>query len=100
MATVTGASGNDTLLRGIDADTLDGLEGDDRLDGSLGADSLLGGSGNDTLVGGTGDDLYEIANPWTSSSKRPTWWWRPPAKAPTRCARRCPPSPWRPMSRC
>ncbi len=76
MAIIVGTSGNDTLLGGVEADSLDGLEGDDRLDGSFGADSLNGGLGNDTLIGGelgallgdtltggAGDDVYEIANP-------------------------------------
>lgn len=35
MAIIVGTSGNDTLLSGGGADSLDGVEGDDRIDGSL-----------------------------------------------------------------
>ena len=44
MAIFTGTSGNDTLIGGVDNDSISGLEGDD---------NLQGGAGNDTLNGGT-----------------------------------------------
>jgi Ca2+-binding RTX toxin-like protein len=63
--TVTGGTGNDSLVGGNLADSLSGGDGNDTLGGSVGDDTLIGGSGadylggfdgNDSLVGGTGND--------------------------------------------
>jgi hypothetical protein len=57
MATISGSSGNDSLIGGSSADSISGLGGDDTLKGGGGADTLLGGTGNDSLVGGNGADF-------------------------------------------
>jgi Ca2+-binding RTX toxin-like protein len=51
-----GTSGNDFIVGGDLADTIEGLGGDDVLNGGAGADSILAGDGNDTVVGAQ-DDL-------------------------------------------
>jgi Ca2+-binding RTX toxin-like protein len=57
---LTGGSGNDTLV-GLDgADTLEGGDGDDSLAGGAGGDTLDGGDGDDTLVGGAATTLYRV----------------------------------------
>jgi len=48
MATISGSSGNDSLVAGLSSDYLDALAGDD---------TLVGGIGYDTLDGGLGDDI-------------------------------------------
>jgi Ca2+-binding RTX toxin-like protein len=87
---LSGTTGKDLLVGGIDADSLSGLgdadtlnggAGHDWLSGGAGADSLLGGTGDDTLLGGegadtldgsdgadsmaggTGDDVYRVDDP-------------------------------------
>ncbi len=66
--TVTGGTGNDTLIGGGAADNLDGQAGNDKLvgqagndllKGGIGADNLDGGSGDDQIFGGSGDDVLE-----------------------------------------
>ena len=61
-----GGAGNDTILTGDDADTIDGSIGDDVIDagfdadlvsGGAGADSIQGGEGADTVDGGDDDDI-------------------------------------------
>ncbi|HOP98099.1 MAG TPA: calcium-binding protein [Verrucomicrobiota bacterium] len=52
-----GEAGNDTLIGGSSADTLNGGTGNDTLLGKGGADSLYGGDDDDTLTGGDGGDL-------------------------------------------
>ncbi len=47
MAVFNGTSGNDSILGGIDPDTLYGYDGDDTLDGGAGVDTYYGSSGND-----------------------------------------------------
>ncbi|HID23256.1 MAG TPA: hypothetical protein EYP14_12755, partial [Planctomycetaceae bacterium] len=55
---IVGAGGNDVLVGGIGPDYLEGGAGADRLFGSAGADTLLGGEGDDALYGqGNGDSL-------------------------------------------
>ncbi|MDZ8110371.1 MAG: calcium-binding protein [Nostoc sp. DedQUE12a] len=65
---LTGTSGNDTIVGwalGGNAnstsgnDTLNGAAGNDSLAGGTGNDSLIGGDGNDTLDGGTGNDTFK-----------------------------------------
>lgn len=59
MTTITGTSGNDSLLGTDGADTLEGLAGQDTLEGLGSYDYLYGQEGNDSLSGGDGDDqLY------------------------------------------
>lgn len=75
MAIVVGTPGYSTLLAGIDADSLGGLNGDDHLYDLLGADSVsdvlcndpltgseVGALLGDTLKGGVEGVVYEIAN--------------------------------------
>ncbi|VDC32998.1 Hint domain-containing protein [Pseudogemmobacter humi] len=62
MATINGTAGNDTLISGDQADTLNGLGGDDVLYGGGGNDSLSGGDGNDLLYGGDGNDTLNGGN--------------------------------------
>ena len=55
----SGDAGEDVLLGGSAADTLDGGAGDDLLAGGRGPDDLSGGEGDDVLLGGRGrDDLF------------------------------------------
>jgi len=54
-----GGSGNDALIGGTDADSLNGGSGDDALSGGDGNDVLKGGTGHDDLQGDDGKDkLY------------------------------------------
>lgn len=51
-------AGNDKLLGGYGADTMNGLGGNDTLEGSNGDDTLNGNAGTDVLRGGDGADLF------------------------------------------
>ncbi|MBK8816569.1 MAG: VCBS repeat-containing protein [Methylococcaceae bacterium] len=51
LVSISGGSGNDTLLGGSAGDSLNGDAGDDR---------LAGGLGRDILTGGLGADIYEF----------------------------------------
>src|SRR5581483_11467741 len=53
---LTGGTGDDTLLGGGGADALDGGDGNDVLVGNGGDDTLTGGAGRDFLIGGLGSD--------------------------------------------
>jgi hypothetical protein len=53
---LSGASGDDTLVAADSGSVLDGGPGADTLEGGPGDDSLTGGPGSDTLTGGAGDD--------------------------------------------
>lgn len=57
MPIIDGTEGNDSLVGGIGADTLNGLGGNDTLIGNFGHDALSGGDGDDLLVGGVGVDV-------------------------------------------
>ena len=57
MATLTGSTGNDTLIGNNEADTIQGLEGNDILDGQDNNDTIEGGTGDDTVTGGNGNDI-------------------------------------------
>ena len=57
VGNITGTTGNDILIGGSAADTLDGDAGDDFLYGNGGADTLNGGTGDDVLNGGAGADI-------------------------------------------
>lgn len=62
-ATVTGNTGNDTIIGTQYGDALNGGAGNDRLDGGAGADQMSGGSGDDTFVlNSDGDRVSEVAN--------------------------------------
>ena len=52
VAMLVGDDGNDTLMGGAGADSLDG---------GAGNDLLIGGSGNDSMSGGAGEDVFEDA---------------------------------------
>ncbi len=54
---VSTAGGNDTLTGDVNANRLEGGNGNDRLDGGGGADTLNGDGDNDVLVGGAGGDV-------------------------------------------
>lgn len=53
---LSGDSGNDTLIGGTGHDTLFGQDGDDSLSGGDGDDALTAWTGNDTVYGGAGND--------------------------------------------
>ncbi|CAD5984422.1 calcium-binding protein [Planktothrix agardhii 1029] len=57
--TIQGGGGNDTLRGGKDRDYLDGQEGDDVIYGELSEDSLVGGVGNDLIRGGKDADILD-----------------------------------------
>jgi len=52
-----GGAGNDSIVGGTSAVTLNGNGGNDMLTGSGGNDTLDGGSGDDVLAGGAGTDI-------------------------------------------
>ena len=54
MATITGTSGNDSLVGTSADDVIVGLGGDDTLVGGGGRDFFYGDAGNDSIVGGAG----------------------------------------------
>ena len=56
VATLIGAAGNDTLIGGANADSLDGGDGNDSLIANAGADTIQGGLGNDAALAGDGND--------------------------------------------
>jgi Ca2+-binding RTX toxin-like protein len=63
MAVFNGTTGNDSILGGIDPDTLYGYEGDDTLNGGAGIDNYYGGSGNDIFFTDNAAELvFENAN--------------------------------------
>jgi Ca2+-binding RTX toxin-like protein len=55
--TLNGAAGDDTISGGGGGDVLTGQGGNDTMTGGAGNDTLDGGSGQDTLSGETGEDL-------------------------------------------
>ncbi len=55
---IHGASGNDTILGGVSADSIFGDAGNDLLKGGGDDDKLTGGLGTDTLFGGAGNDSF------------------------------------------
>jgi len=54
--TITGDSGDETLIAGRGRDQVIGQDGNDTIKGGNANDKLLGKDGNDTLVGGKGND--------------------------------------------
>lgn len=54
-------TGDDRLFGTIEADTINGLDGDDLILGHGGDDILSGGQGSDRLEGGSGNDQYHFA---------------------------------------
>jgi Ca2+-binding RTX toxin-like protein len=53
---IIGSAHDDRFTGDLQANVLEGNDGNDVLDGSFGADKLLGGAGNDLLKGGDGND--------------------------------------------
>ena len=53
-------SGNDVIVAGTAAETVDGGAGNDVIYGWSGNDTLSGGTGNDFLSGGSGSDTYRF----------------------------------------
>jgi RTX calcium-binding nonapeptide repeat (4 copies) len=70
--TLTGSSGDDTLVANALGNTLNGGEGNDTLTGGNGNDVISGGDGDDTInisygstdkvTGGNGDDTFVVSN--------------------------------------
>jgi Ca2+-binding RTX toxin-like protein len=67
---VTGGGGDDRLILGTLADTVDGGAGNDSVTGTAGSNNITLGAGNDTLLagtggenvsGGAGNDLFTLA---------------------------------------
>ena len=56
MATITGTSGNDSLVGTAENDSISGLDGNDSIAGAGGNDTVRGNGGTDWLEGGTGND--------------------------------------------
>jgi Ca2+-binding RTX toxin-like protein len=61
-STLTGTTGENTLLAGNGNDTLNGGKGNDILFGQGGNDILIGGEGDDILYGGAGADVFVWQN--------------------------------------
>lgn len=59
---ITGGTGNDTIIGGDLSDVLTGGSGNDLLAGNAGNDNLTGGLGDDTLLGGAGLDSLKFDN--------------------------------------
>ena len=57
--TITGGSGNDSLIGGTGADSITGGAGEDSITGGNGANILSGGDANDTITAGTGNDVID-----------------------------------------
>ncbi|WP_417709381.1 cadherin domain-containing protein [Roseibium aggregatum] len=53
---ITGGSGDDTIVAHADGGTVDGAAGNDTISGNDTADTLAGGAGDDTVEGGAGND--------------------------------------------
>lgn len=62
-------AGNDKLLGGYGADSIDGLGGNDVIEGSAGDDRLDGGAGTDVLRGGDGADVF-VFDAWEGGYDR------------------------------
>jgi Ca2+-binding RTX toxin-like protein len=54
---VIGSTGDDSIYGNLEANRLEGRDGNDIIDGREGNDILTGGAGADQLAGGTGSDL-------------------------------------------
>jgi hypothetical protein len=53
---ITGGSGDDTIVAHADGGNVYGADGDDTISGNGAADTLAGGAGDDTIEGGAGND--------------------------------------------
>lgn len=60
-ATLSGGSGNDTIVGGSRGELLEGGTGNDTISGNGGNDTIYPDLGNDVVHGGTGSDLIEDA---------------------------------------
>ncbi len=60
-STITGGSGNDSLIGGTKADVITGGAGNDQITGAAGVDNLSGGAGNDTFVIATAAHFQTLA---------------------------------------
>jgi Ca2+-binding RTX toxin-like protein len=58
----TASAAGDLVAGDANANTLDGLDGDDVLSGAAGNDTLRGGEGDDVLEGGAGSDTLDGGN--------------------------------------
>ncbi|MBW3042877.1 DUF4214 domain-containing protein [Prochlorococcus marinus] len=58
-ASITGSSGEDTIIVGNFASTIKGGDGNDSLVGGTANDAIYGGDGNDTITGSGGNDIYD-----------------------------------------
>jgi len=59
FCTITGTTGDDTLVGTPRADAICGLGGNDTIVGRRGDDALFGEEGNDVLIGSRGDDILD-----------------------------------------
>ena len=55
---VSGQAGNDTIVGGAGADSLNGGSGNDVINGGGGADNITGGPATDIMTGGAGADTF------------------------------------------
>jgi len=60
-STITGGSGNDSLIGGTKADVISGGAGNDQITGAAGSDNLSGGAGDDTFVVATASHFQTLA---------------------------------------
>ncbi|MHA6731517.1 M10 family metallopeptidase C-terminal domain-containing protein [Devosia sp. A369] len=64
--------GDDVLTGNADANTINGLGGNDRIDGGSGNDTIIGGLGRDTLTGGAGNDVFAFRSTSESGTNNST----------------------------
>ncbi|WGM46699.1 hypothetical protein KOAAANKH_01572 [Brevundimonas sp. NIBR10] len=72
MPTITGTSGADTLLGGLEDDVIIGLAGDDTIRAGAGADRIDAGSNNDIVFGEDGDDVITVYSLWPGNNNPAT----------------------------
>ncbi|MEP3892145.1 MAG: hypothetical protein ABJN69_16930 [Hellea sp.] len=66
--TYNGTAGDDFLIGNSEANSINGLGGNDFINGGLGNDELLGGDGDDVLASGGGSDIIDGGNGFDTAS--------------------------------
>lgn len=66
--TYNGTSGDDFILGNSEANSINGLGGNDFINGGAGNDELLGGDGDDVIAGGGGFDIINGGNGFDTAS--------------------------------